>query len=102
MSDHEEILDSGEYVCIKCGIVSGQEYIYKDDLFKNQIHKNTNLRTYSSICNILDHLNLNTICYADKVNDLIDKYLSNFKCKSELKIGACIFDILSSSDLACS
>ncbi len=101
MCDHEEILDSGEYVCIKCGIVSGQEYIYKDDLFKNQIHKNTDHGTYSSICNILDHLNLNTICYADKVNDLIDKYLSNFKCKSELKIGACIYYLLSSSDLAC-
>ena len=42
MCDHEEILDSGKYVCIKCGIVSGEEYIYKDNLFKNQNHKKTN------------------------------------------------------------
>ena len=56
---------------------------------------------YSSICNILEHLQLNTPCYADEVSDLIDKYLSNLKCKSELKIGACIYYLISSSGLAC-
>ena len=43
---------------------------------------------YLSICNILEHLQLNTSCYADDVADLIDKYLSTLKGKSELKIGA--------------
>ena len=36
MYDHEEILDSGEYVCIKCGVVLGQEYIYEVNSFNNQ------------------------------------------------------------------
>ena len=26
MCEHEELLDCGEYVCIKCGIVLGQEF----------------------------------------------------------------------------
>ena len=56
---------------------------------------------YSSLCNILEHLQLSTPCYADEVHDLIDKYLSNLKCKSELKIGACIYYLISSSGLAC-
>ena len=59
------------------------------------------LDTYSNIYNILDHLNLNILCYAEDVNGLIDKYLSNFKCKVELKIGACIYYILSSNDIPC-
>ena len=29
----------------------------------------------------LENLQLNTPCYADEVSDLIDKYLSNLKCK---------------------
>ena len=28
MFEHEEFLENGEYVCIKCGVVLGQEYIY--------------------------------------------------------------------------
>ena len=100
MCDHEEILDNGEYVCIKCGIVLGQEYIYQENSFSDQRNKNKDLGTYSSICNILDHLKLNTVCYADEVDNLIDKYLSNFKCKIELKIGACIYYLISSSGLA--
>ena len=101
MCDHEEILDNGEYVCIKCGIVLGQEYIYQENSFSDQRNKNKDLGTYSSICNILEHLKLNAECYADEVDNLIDKYLSNFKCKSELKIGACIYYLISSSGLAC-
>ena len=89
MCDHEEILDRGEYVCIKCGIVLGQGYIYEENSLNNQIDKNKDLTRYSSIYNILEHLKLNPLCYADKVNNLIDKYLSDFKCKSELKVGAC-------------
>ena len=30
-----------------------------------------------------------------KIDNLIDKYLSNFKCSNEIKIGACIFHVLS-------
>ena len=30
MCDHEELLDSGEYVCIKCGVVLAQEYIHEE------------------------------------------------------------------------
>ena len=31
MCDHEELLDSGEYVCIKCGVVLAQEYIHEEN-----------------------------------------------------------------------
>ena len=86
MCDHEQFLDNGEYLCIKCGPVLGQEYIYEENSLKDQINKNKHLWTLSSICNILDHLRLNASCYADEVNNLINKYLSYFKCKSELKI----------------
>ena len=37
MCDHEEILDSGEYVCMKCALVLEQEYIYEKNSFNNQI-----------------------------------------------------------------
>ena len=66
--------------------MSGQEYIYEENSFNDQIKKNEDIGMYSSICNILEHLQLSTQCYADEVHDLIDKYLSNLKCKSELKI----------------
>ena len=66
-----------------------------------QINKNKDIGIYSTIYNILEHLQLNTPSYADEVNDLIDKYLSNLKCKSELKIGACVYYLISSSGLAC-
>ena len=73
MCEHEEVIDCGEYVCKKCGIVLGQEYIYEEISTKNQIIENKSLDTYSNIYNILDHLNLNILCYED-VNGLIDKY----------------------------
>ena len=79
----------------------GQEYIYEEISTKNQIIEHKNLNTYSQIYNILEHLNLNILCYAEEVNDLIDKYLSNLKCKVELKIGACIYNILSSKNIPC-
>ena len=28
MCEHEESLYSGEYVCVKCGLVTGTEYVY--------------------------------------------------------------------------
>ena len=40
MRDYEEMLDSVEYVCIKCEIVLGQEYIYKENSFNDPIKKN--------------------------------------------------------------
>ena len=101
MCDHEEILDSEGYVYIKCGIVLGQQYIYGENSYNTQINKNKDIGIYSTIYNILEHLQLNTPSYADEVNDLIDKYLSNLKCKSELKIGACVYYLISSSGLAC-
>ena len=54
MCDHEEILDNEGYVCIKCGLVSGQEYIYEENSFNDQIKKNKDIAMYSSIYNILD------------------------------------------------
>ena len=36
MCDHEELLDSGEFVCIKCGIVLGQEYIHQENTFQHK------------------------------------------------------------------
>ena len=45
MRDHEEILDNGEYVCIKCEIVLGQEYIYEEISFNDQRNKNKDLGT---------------------------------------------------------
>ena len=36
-----------------------------------------------------------------KINDLIDKYLSNFRCKIELKVGACIYYILFAKGIPC-
>ena len=85
MCEHEELLDSGEFVCIKCGIVLGQEYIHQENTFQHKDIKSKDTCLYSSICTTLDHLNLNVECYAKDINDLIDKYLSNFKCKNELK-----------------
>ena len=96
-----KILDSEGYVCIKCGIVLGQQYIYEENSYNTQINRNKDIGIYSTINNILEHLQLNTPSYADEVNDLIDKYLSNLKCKSELKIGACVYYLISSSGLAC-
>ena len=90
MCDYEEIIDNGECLCIRCWIVLGQEYIYNEHSFSGEINKNKDLGTYSSICNIIDHLRLHTLCFADEVDKLINKYLSNFKCKSGLKIIACI------------
>ena len=101
MCEHEELLDSGEFVCIKCGIVLGQEYIHQENTFQHKDIKSKDTCLYSSICTTLDHLNLNVECYAKDINDLIDKYLSNFKCKNELKIGACIYYLLSSKGIIC-
>lgn len=78
MCEHEEVIDCGEYICKKCGIVLGQEYIYEELYTKNQIIENKSLDTYSNIYNILEPLNLNILCYAEEVNGLIDKYLSDF------------------------
>ena len=45
--------------------------------------------------------NLNILWYSEEGYGLINKYLSNFKCKIELKIGACIYYIHSSNDIPC-
>ena len=37
MCEHEEVLDSEGYVCIKCGVVLDQEYVYVDNCFDNEI-----------------------------------------------------------------
>ena len=99
--EHEEVLDSEGYVCIKCGVVLDQEYVYGDNCFYNETDDYIDHNSNSIICTILDHLNLNHLYLNVKINDLIDKYLSNLKCKSELKIGACIYYLISSSGIAC-
>ena len=73
MCEHEEVLDCGEYVCIKCGIVLGQEYIYEENSFKHQVNENKYFGVYSNIYNILDRLNLNTLYYIEKVDALVNK-----------------------------
>ena len=94
MCDHEEILDSEGYVCIKCEIVLDQQYIDEKNSYNTQINRNKDIGIYSTINNILEHLQLNTPSYSDEVNDLIYKYLSNLKCKSEQKIGACVYCLI--------
>ena len=101
MCEHEELLNCGEYVCIKCGIVLGQEYISEENSLKQQFNENKDPGTYSNIYNILDHLNLNTLYHAEKVDGLVNKYLSNFKCGIEVKIGASIYYLLSSNGIPC-
>ena len=49
MCEHEELLDCGEYVCIKCGIVLGQEYISEENSLKQQFNENKDPGTYSYI-----------------------------------------------------
>ena len=95
MCDHEELLDSGEYVCIKCGVVLAQEYIHEENSNRYQCVEYRDPDLYSRICTILEHLNLSTSCYVEEISSLIYKYLSNFKCKHELKIGASIYYLLS-------
>ena len=46
MCEHEELLNCGEYVCIKCGIVLGQEYILEENSFKQQFNENKDSRKY--------------------------------------------------------
>ena len=101
MCEHEEILHCGEYVCIKCGIVLGQEYIYDEQTPDLSKKKEKNMELHVNICNILDKLNLSNFCYSDKIYELIDKYLSNFKSSSELKIGASIYYVLSLNNIPC-
>lgn len=101
MCDHEELLDSGEYVCIKCGVVLAQEYIHEENSNRYQCVEYRDPDLYSRICTILEHLNLSTSCYVEEISSLIYKYLSNFRCKHELKIGASIYYLLSSKGIPC-
>ena len=98
--DHVEFLDGGEYVGIKCGLVLGQEYICEEKSFSCSSDNRRKLDLHSNICNILENLNLNVLCHASNVYDLINKYLSDLKCKNELKIGAAIFHNLSMCGIA--
>ena len=54
MCEHEELLDSGEFVCIKCGIVLGPEYIHQENTFQHKDIKPKDTCLYSSICTTLD------------------------------------------------
>ena len=99
MCDHLEILDKGEYICVKCGVVIGQEYVCFNEYVKpvNTVHKNSEV--YLNICNILEKLHFSNISYSEEVYKTINKYLSNYKHRSELKIGAGIFYVLSLNDI---
>lgn len=69
MCDHEEVLDSGEYVCVKCGIVLGQEYVHDKIYEQNSTYTikiEKQLELYGSICNILDKLNINNFLILKK------------------------------------
>ena len=101
MCDHEEVLDSERYVCIKRGVVLDQEYVYGDNCFYNETDICMDHNSNSIICIIFDHLNLNWLYLNGKINDLIDKYLSNFSCKIELKVEACIYHILFAKGKPC-
>ena len=101
ISEKEEILNCGEYVYTKCGIVLGPVYAYDlqttDFLNKKENNKELNV----NICNILDKLNLTTFCYSNKICEIVNKYLSNFKSSSELKIGASVYYVLSLNNVPC-
>ena len=99
MCDHLEILDKGEYICVKCGVVIGQEYVCLNEYVKpvNTVDKNSEV--YLNICNILEKLHFSNISYSEQVYKIINKYLSNYKHRSELKIGAGIFYVLSLNDI---
>ena len=101
MRDHEEVLDSEGYVCIKCRVVLDQEYVYGNNYFYNETDDCIDHNSNSIICTILDDLNLNHLYLNVKIDDLIDKCLSNFRCKIELKVGACIYYILFAKGIPC-
>ena len=61
MCEHEEILEGGEYVCVKCGLVLGKEYVYEIKSYESR-DKNIS-KLYIDICNILDNLNFNIFTY---------------------------------------
>ena len=84
MCDHEELLDSGEYVCIRCGVVLAQEYIHEENSNRYQCVEYRDPHLYSTICTILEHLNLSISCNVEEIRSLIYEYLSNFKYKHEL------------------
>ena len=44
---------------------------------------------------------MSALHYAEKVDSLVNKYLSNFKCEIEVKIGASIYYLLSSNGIPC-
>ena len=75
MCEHEEVIDCGEYVCKKCGVVLGPEYIHEELYTKNQIIENKSLDTYSSIYNILEHLKQRSldVAYIIKRTTHLDK-----------------------------
>ena len=79
MCDHEELLDSGEYVCIKCGVVLAQEYIHEENCNRYQCIEYRDPDLYSRICTILEHLNLSTSCYSCLTYSLLNSLLNLFK-----------------------
>ena len=101
MCEHEEIISCGEYVCTKCGIVLGQEYAYNLQTIHFLNKKDNNKDLNVNTCNILDKLDISAFCCSDKICELINKYLSNFKSSSELKIGASIYYALSLNNVTC-
>ena len=60
MCDHEEVLDSEGYVCIKCGVVLDQEYVYGGNYFIKEIDGGIDHNSNSIICTISDHLRRST------------------------------------------
>ena len=52
MCDHEEILEYGEYICGKCGLVLGQQYISEKSKVSHQtmIKRNQSYTKSELIC----------------------------------------------------
>lgn len=99
MCDHQEVLDGGEYICINCGLILGQEYVTNNNYIKSRNITNTNHSLYLNICDILEKLHLSDVYYGEQVYEIVNKYLSNYKCNSELKIAAGIFHVLSLNNI---
>ena len=95
MCDHWEVLDRGEYICKKCGLVLGQEYVSINEYDKTTNIVNINYDLYFSVCNVLEKLHLSDVSYSEEVYEVVNKYLSDYKYNIELKIGASIFYVLS-------
>ena len=76
MCEHEELLNNGEFVCIKCGIVLDQEYVHAEMFSSHNINTTENIGLNTNIYTILDHLKLDSLFCNEEIRDLIDYHVN--------------------------